>query len=94
MIWPSDEYFWAIKKTKEMEIQEHLRTRTASRTTREQTGNHTPRVWHWRVEPEMEDAFRDLRRWFLPHGGIEDDTATAQTEAQTPPACAPVRCCW
>jgi len=24
------------------------------------------RRWSWRIEPGMEEAFRDLQRWFLP----------------------------
>jgi hypothetical protein len=60
----SDEY---VKVVLDDRARERERARLVSEAKRcAQNRRPAGRRWRWRVEPGMEEAFRDLLDWFLP----------------------------
>ena len=54
-----------VKATMHMKEEETRRAHLISEAREQAQQNRNGRVWHWRVEPGMEDAFQDLQGWLL-----------------------------
>jgi len=63
VMWPYDIYVKAVLDAKSRERE---RARLVSEARRcSQNRRPASRRWRWRIEPGMEEAFRDLQRWLL-----------------------------
>jgi hypothetical protein len=82
-MWTTD-YF--IRATMMMKEKEPQRFRLVSEARRQARPGGNGRVWRWRVEPGMEEAFEDLQSWLLP----SQREATVETAALAERAARPV----
>jgi hypothetical protein len=77
-LWLTDEFVKASLDAREEDVR---RFRLVSEARRPAAPDGKQRVWHWRVEPGMEEAFQDLLGWFLP-SQRNVEMATAETSAR------------
>ncbi len=66
MVWLTDEYVNATKHMREEEIRRAHLVSEARKQPKQAPQSRNGRAWRWRIEPGMEDAFRDLLGWMLP----------------------------
>jgi len=80
-MWATDEL---VEATLKMRSEEAERVRLISDARRRASEGGVPRVWHWRVEPGMEEAFEYLRGWVLPSQQATTVETAALAEGPAP----------